>query len=109
MSVQQYIEPELEKGRVVIMTSLDAQRAFDAAFWPVILKGQSDENCTQNFYKLMQVYLLINIKISMEFRTVSSVALCVITGMTPIHLKIETAADIFRITRGQTREINQFE
>ena len=38
------------------------------------------------------------------YRTVSSEALCVITGMTPIHLKIEQAAELYRHTRNQIKE-----
>jgi len=37
MAVMQFIEPELEKGKVVIMTSLDVKGAFDAAWCPAIL------------------------------------------------------------------------
>jgi hypothetical protein len=32
MAVKQFIEPELEKGKVVIMASLDVKGAFDAAW-----------------------------------------------------------------------------
>jgi hypothetical protein len=39
MAVKQFIEPELEKGEVVITVSLDVKGAFDAAWWPAILKG----------------------------------------------------------------------
>ena len=45
MSVKQFIEPELESGRVVIMASLDVKGAFDAAWWPAILKGLRDAKC----------------------------------------------------------------
>jgi hypothetical protein len=31
MAVKQFTEPELEKGKVVIMASLDVKGAFDAA------------------------------------------------------------------------------
>ena len=35
MAVKQSVEPELGKGKVVIMASLDVNGAFDAAWWPV--------------------------------------------------------------------------
>jgi len=35
MAVKQFIEQEMEKGKVVIMASLDVNGAFDAAWWPV--------------------------------------------------------------------------
>jgi hypothetical protein len=50
--VKQFIEPELERGRVVIMTSLDVKGAFDAA----ILNGLRDAKCPQNLYQLTQDY-----------------------------------------------------
>jgi len=36
------------------------------------------------------------------YRTVSSEALCVITGMTPIHTKIEETAELYNIGRGNS-------
>ena len=50
MAVKQFIDPELESGRVVIMASLDVKGAFDAAWWPAILKGLRDAKCPQNLY-----------------------------------------------------------
>ena len=37
MTVKQFIGPEPERRRVVIMTSLDVKGAFNAAWWPMIL------------------------------------------------------------------------
>ena len=37
MAVKHFIEPELEKGKVVIMASLDVKGAFYVAWWPAIL------------------------------------------------------------------------
>jgi len=56
MAVKQFIEPDLERGRVVIMASLDAKGAFDAAWWPAILKGLRDAKCPQNLHRLTQDY-----------------------------------------------------
>ena len=41
--------------------------------------------------KIARVQKLINIKMAKPYRTVSSEALCVITWMTSIHIKIEEA------------------
>jgi hypothetical protein len=57
MAVKQFIEPEFEKGKVVIMASLDGKGVFDAAWWPAILKGLRDAQCPQNLYQLTQDYL----------------------------------------------------
>jgi hypothetical protein len=56
MALKQFIEQELEKGKVVIMASLDIKGAFDAAWWPAILMGLRDANCSRNLYQLTQVY-----------------------------------------------------
>jgi hypothetical protein len=47
MSVKQFIETELERGRVVIMASIDVKGAFDAAWCLAILKGLIDAKCPQ--------------------------------------------------------------
>ena len=54
--MKQFIEPELEKGKVVIMTSLDVKGAFDAAWWLAILQGLRDAKCPKNLYILTQDY-----------------------------------------------------
>ena len=56
MAVKQFIEPELEKDEVVIMASLDVKGAFDAAWWPAILKELRDAKCPRNLYQLKQDY-----------------------------------------------------
>jgi hypothetical protein len=56
MEAKKFIEPELEKRKVVTMTSLDVNGAFDAACWPSILKGLKDSECPRNLYYLSQGY-----------------------------------------------------
>jgi hypothetical protein len=56
MAVKQFIEPELGRGRVGIMASLDVKGAFDTAWWPAILKGLRDAKCSRNLYQLTQGY-----------------------------------------------------
>ena len=41
---------------------------------------------------IIRVQRIINIKIAKEYRTVSNEALCVLTGLTPIAIKIEEMA-----------------
>ena len=38
------------------MTCLDVTGAFDAAWWPRILKGLKDSGCPRNLYYLSQEY-----------------------------------------------------
>jgi hypothetical protein len=39
-------------------------------------------------------------KIAKAYRTVSNDALCIITGLTPINIKIKETADLYKIVRG---------
>ena len=54
--------------------------------------------------KLIRVQRLINIKMAKAYRTVSHEALCILTGMTPIEIKIEEAVQIYYTTRGNKRQ-----
>ena len=46
---------------------------------------------------------MINIKIARAYRTTSHEALCVLTGMTPIHIELECQAIIYYNTRGNEK------
>ena len=54
--------------------------------------------------KLTRVQRLINIKIAKAYRMVSNKALCMITGLTPIDIKIEEAALLFQLTKRTKKE-----
>jgi hypothetical protein len=60
--------------------------------------------------RLIRVQRLINIKMAKAYRTVSHEALCVLTGMTPIEIKIEEAAQLYHAIRGNrnTNDNTQF-
>jgi len=49
--------------------------------------------------KLRRVQRLINIKIARAYRTTSHEALCILTGMTPIHIELRNQAKGYCITR----------
>jgi hypothetical protein len=51
--------------------------------------------------KLVRIQTLINIKITKAYRTVSNEALCVITGLMPINIKIEEVTKYYTITKGE--------
>jgi hypothetical protein len=57
MEARKFIEPQLQKGKVVIMISLDVKGAFDSAWWLAILKGLREAKCPRNLYHLTQDYL----------------------------------------------------
>ena len=54
--------------------------------------------------KLVRVQRLINIESTETCSTVSNEALCILTGLTPIAIKIEAAAQFYQLTRGSTKE-----
>jgi ribonuclease HI len=49
--------------------------------------------------KLIRIQRLMNIRIAKSYRTVSNEALCVITGLIPIDIKIEETAQLLQITK----------
>jgi hypothetical protein len=73
---------------------------------PVWIKAMGNE-CYKS--KLIGVQRLINIKMAKAYRTVSHEALCILTGMTPIEIKIEEAAQLYHATRGNTNDKTQFD
>jgi len=56
MEAKKFIELELENRKVVIMASLGVKGAFDAVWWPSILKRLKDSECPRNLYYLSQEY-----------------------------------------------------
>jgi hypothetical protein len=53
--------------------------------------------------KLTRVQRLINIRIAKSYRTFSNEALCIITGLNPIDIKIKETAHLFQITKGNKK------
>jgi hypothetical protein len=51
--------------------------------------------------KLVRLQRLINIRIAKAYRTVSNDALCVITGLMPINLKLEEATKYREMNKGE--------
>ena len=68
---------------------------------PVWIKAMELESYKS---KLIRVQRLINIKIAKAYRMVSNEALCMLTGMTPIAIKIEEAAQLYQLTKGNTNK-----
>jgi hypothetical protein len=60
---------------------------YGAPVWIETLKRE----CNKTVY--IRVQRLVNIKIAKDFRTTSDEALCALTGLTPIVIKAEEAAN----------------
>jgi hypothetical protein len=52
--------------------------------------------------KLIRVQRFINIRIAKSYRTVSKEALCILTGLTPIAIKIEETLQFYEYIKGTT-------
>jgi len=59
--------------------------------------------------KITRVQRLINIRLARAYRTVSNEPLCILTGLTPIDIKIEEAAQLYQLTRGSRKEEAMFD
>jgi len=72
---------------------------------PLLLYGAPVWKCVLNKHcykaKLIRIQRLINIRIIKAYRTVSNEALCVISGIKPIHIKTEEAGRYYKITKGK--------
>jgi len=59
--------------------------------------GAMGKKCNKILYSRVQ--RLMNIKIANAYRMTSNEVLCILTGTTPIEIKVEEAANLYRITR----------
>jgi hypothetical protein len=86
---------------------------YTGAILPLLLYGAPIwiKALTKASYKikLTRVQRLINIRIAKSYHTVSNEALCMITGLTPIDIKIEETAQFFQITKGNKKEEEQID
>jgi len=73
---------------------------------PVWIKAMRKEKYKS---RLLRVQRLINIKMAKAYRTVSNEALCVLTGMIPIDIKIEETAQLYQLTKGTANDKTQFD
>ena len=56
MEIKNYVKVGLRGGDVIALISLDVKEAFDAAFWPSILKGLRASGCPKNLYNFTKSY-----------------------------------------------------
>jgi len=71
--------------------------SYGAPVWIECLKKK------HNALKLKRVQRLTNIKLAQAYRTTSYETLCVLTGMTPILIELESQAKIYHNTRGNEK------
>ena len=56
MEVKNFIEESLRLKQCAVIVSLDVKGAFDAAWWPGILKQLREVKCPKNLYNLSASY-----------------------------------------------------
>jgi len=56
MAVKDFKEEALTKGKIIVLLSLYVKCAFDAAWWPSILKALKNFRCPSNLYNLTKTY-----------------------------------------------------
>jgi hypothetical protein len=56
MAIKTSVQESLDAGEVIALISLDVQGAFDAAWWPGVLREQKESKCPQNLYNLTISY-----------------------------------------------------
>jgi hypothetical protein len=56
VAVKDFVDEALTKGQIVALVSLDVKGAFNAAWWPSILKALKDFYCLRNLYNLTKKY-----------------------------------------------------
>ena len=78
---------------------------YSGAILPTILYGAPvwKDVIKRSCYKakIVRIQRLINIRIAKAYRTVSNEALCIITGLMPIHIKIEEAVKLQEPTKAE--------
>ena len=56
MTVKEFVEEGLRQGLITIVVSRDVKGAFDAAWWPSLLKTLKDFNCPRNLHYRTKSY-----------------------------------------------------
>jgi hypothetical protein len=56
MAIKTFVQESLDAGEVIALVSLDVQGAFDATWWPGVLRELKECQCPKNLYKLTMSY-----------------------------------------------------
>jgi len=57
LALKEFVEDGFRTGEITIIVSLDVEGAFNAAWWPAILKSLKDSRCPRNLHNLTRSYL----------------------------------------------------
>jgi len=56
MAIKAFVQESLDAGEVIALISLDVHGAFDAAWWPGVLRELRESKCPKNLYRLTMSY-----------------------------------------------------
>jgi len=56
MAIKAFVQESLDAVEVIALISLDVQGAFDAAWWPGVLRELRENKCPKNLYRLTMSY-----------------------------------------------------
>ena len=56
MALKEFVEENLETGKILVLVSLDVKGAFDAAWWPNIIQSLKNFKCPENLYNTAKSY-----------------------------------------------------
>jgi hypothetical protein len=56
MAIKTFVQENLDAGEVIALISLNVQGAFDAAWWPGVLRELKKSKCPKNLYNLTMSY-----------------------------------------------------
>jgi hypothetical protein len=57
LALKEYVGDGFRAGEITIIVSLDVGAAFNAAWWPAIMKSLKDSRCPRNLHNLKRSYL----------------------------------------------------
>jgi len=56
MAIKAFVQETLDAGEIIALISLDVQGAFDAVWWPGVLRELRETKCPKNLYRLTMSY-----------------------------------------------------
>jgi hypothetical protein len=62
-AIKVFVQESLDAGEVIALVSLDGQGAFDAAWWPGVLRELKECKCPKNLYELTKSYFTQHIAV----------------------------------------------
>jgi len=56
VGIKDFVQKSLDAGEEIALISLDVQGAFDAAWWPGVLRELRESKCPKNLYRFTMSY-----------------------------------------------------